>query len=161
MQNYFLRLVFGGLFVLFGLFFWFNPFEALNAYLFYIGLSYLILTGLLFVMAKKARLNPMPYQSFLVSLVIALIFLAFPNLSLSLVVGFFIALFLLLSFYYLYRVWMNKENEHLISLIFALGVSAFGIYMLIVPEVAYALLGKLIGLATFLNGLSYLFVRKA
>lgn len=160
MNNYLFRLLAFGLYVLFGLFFWFNPFEALSTYMSYLGLSYLFLTFFTYYLAKKAALSPMPYQSFLSALILALICLLFPNLSLSVVVWLFIGLFLLAALFYLFSVWQNKENKHLISLIFSLILLAFGIYMLFVPEFAYLLLGKLFALAIFLNGLSFLLTTK-
>lgn len=115
MNNYLFRLLAFGLYVLFGLFFWFNSFEALSTYMSYLRLSYLFLTFFTYYLAKKAALSPMPYQSFLSALVLALICLLFPDLSLSVVVWLFIGLFLLAALFYLFSVWQNKENKHLIS----------------------------------------------
>lgn len=153
----FFNVFIGIIFVIFGVYLWGNPVETLVTYSLYLGFTHIavsIATVTFFLMKK---IKPVPWGSILVSFMIGLTILALPLVSLTVILWMFILGFLIASIYSFMKVTKENGRYHTIQIALSIIALAYGIFMVLRPDVAANTMAKIIAAFVILNGISYIF----
>ena len=89
-MNRFLNILFGVVFILFGIYMWNNPTETFVTYSFYLGLLYVIWTIITIFYIFRRKIRPIPYGNIIVSIIISIAILALPMFSIAMVLWTFV-----------------------------------------------------------------------
>lgn len=153
----FFNVFIGIIFVIFGVYLWDNPVETLVSYSLYLGVTHLavsIITTVFFLMGK---IKPVPWGSILVSFIIGLTILALPLMSLTVILWIFILGFLIASIYSFMKVTKENGTYYTIQIALSILALAYGIFMVLRPDVGANTMAKIIADFVILNGISYIF----
>ena len=149
----FLNILFGVVFILFGIYMWNNPTETFVTYSFYLGLLYVIWTIITIFYIFRKKIRPVPYGNIIVSIIISIAILALPMFSIAMVLWTFVFIFLISAVYYL----RNVIKSHLLQFILACIAVIYGFVMLFNPIVAGNTIAKILAFFVIMNGISYIF----
>ena len=136
-MNRFLNILFGVVFILFGIYMWNNPTETFVTYSFYLGLLYVIWTIITIFYIFRRKIRPVPYGNIIVSIIISIAILALPMFSIAMVLWTFVF--------------------HLLQFILACIAVIYGFVMLFNPIVAGNTIAKILAFFVIMNGISYIF----
>ena len=153
-MNRFLNILFGVVFILFGIYMWNNPTKTFVTYSFYLGLLYVIWTIITIFYIFRRR--PVPYGNIIVSIIISIAILALPMFSIAMVLWTFVFIFLISAIYYLRNVIKNGLKSHLLQFILACIAVVYGFVMLFNPIVAGNTIAKILAFFVIMNGISYI-----
>ena len=156
-MNRFLNILFGVVFILFGIYMWNNPTETFVTYSFYLGLLYVIWTIITIFYIFRKKIRPVPYGNIIVSIIISIAILALPMFSIAMVLWTFVFIFLISAIYYLRNVIKNGLKSHLLQFILASIAVIYGFVMLFNPIVAGNTIAKILAFFVIMNGISYIF----
>ena len=152
-MNRFLNILFGVVFILFGIYMWNNPTETFVTYSFYLGLLYVIWT---IITIFRRKIRPVPYGNIIVSIIISIAILALPMFSIAMVLWTFVFIFLISAIYYLRNVIKNGLKSHLLQFILACIAVIYGFVMLFNSIVAGNTIAKILAFFVIMNGISYI-----
>ena len=148
-MNRFLNILFGVVFILFGIYMWNNPTETFVTYSFYLGLLYVIWTIITIFYIFRRKIRPVPYGNIIVSIIISIAILALPMFSIAMVLWTFVFIFLRF-------VIKNGFKSHLLQFILACISVIYGFVMLFNPIVAGNTIAKILAFFVIMNGISYI-----
>ena len=106
-MNRFLNILFGVVFILFGIYMWNNPTETFVTYSFYLGLLYVIWTIITIFYIFRRKIRPVPYGNIIVSIIISIAILALPMFSIAMVLWTFVFNKCYLLFKKCYKKWFE------------------------------------------------------
>lgn len=155
-MNRFLNILFGVVFILFGIYMWNNPTETFVTYSFYLGLLYVIWTIITIFYIFRRKIRPIPYVNIIVSIIISIAILALPMFSIAMVLWTFVFIFLISAIYYLRNVIKNGLKSHLLQFILTCIAVVYGFVMLFNPIVAGNTIAKILAFFVIMNGISYI-----
>ncbi|MCS4484426.1 DUF308 domain-containing protein [Gleimia sp. 6138-11-ORH1] len=153
----FFNIFVGVFFIAFSIYLWNNPAETVVTYSIYLGITYVIgaIAVLAFVMLQGIK--PVPWGNIIVSFIIGFTILSLPLLTTTVLLGIFIAAFLVMAIYYFLQVYNKQQKFQILHLALAIAAIVYGIFMLFNPILGLNTMAKLIAAFVFFNGLSYIF----
>ena len=153
----FLNILFGVVFILFGIYMWNNPTETFVTYSFYLGLLYVIWTIITIFYIFRKKIRPVPYGNIIVSIIISIAILALPMFSIAMVLWTFVFIFLISAVYYLRNVIKNGLKSHLLQFILTSIADIYPYVKIYNHKVAVNKKSKILYLLFIMNIISYIF----
>ena len=154
----FWNVLFGIVFILFGIYMWNNPTETFITYSFYLGILYVIWTIITIFYILKRKIRPIPYGNIIVSIIISITILVLPMFSVAIVLWTFIIIFLISAIYYLRNVIKNGLKSHLLQFILACIAVIYGVIMLFNPILSGNTISKILSFFVIINLISYILI---
>lgn len=155
----FINIIIGAIITVFGLFLLFNG-SAVNFFAMYIGILFLLVTIVGFILMKKFKFAEIPYGQFILTGVFGLVFIFLPNVSFAIIVTLFTVIFFLFSVFYIIKTFRNNDGKisHLFQIALSIIFIVYAVIMLLNPKLGGQTLSSILSVFMIVNGISYFFI---
>lgn len=155
----FINIIIGAIITLFGLFLLFNG-AAINFFAMYIGILFLLVTIIGFILMKKLKVKEIPYGQLTLTGVFGLVFVFLPNVTYAIIVTLFTVIFFLFSVFYIIKTFRNNDGKvgHVVQIAISIVFIVYAVVMLLNPKLGGQTLSGILAFFMIMNGVSYFFV---